>query len=238
MLDLIGSVVGLSTIAINLVAIASALPISLRQRLVLAAGAGGWVGLASALAAQGALTFSSHQPVPLIAVLAGTPLLAALLSWFFVPGFREALTAIPTPLMIRLNILRGLGVLFLLLAAAGRLGGPFPYFAGLGDMATALWAVSAARAADRGDLGKLWRWNAFGALDLVVAVGLGLTSAQGGPLLIFDVGAGSQAIQMLPFALVPTVLVPFYLVVHGVVAAQLLNRKRQGAKLAFGISAA
>lgn len=57
--------------------------------------------------------------------------------------------------------------------------------------------------------------------DLLVAVGLGITSAAGSPVQLIHVGAGSQAMQYLPFCLVPTVLVPFYLITHGIIAAQL-----------------
>ena len=128
MLDLIGAVFGMMAIAINLVAMASVLPLSFRQRLVLAGGAGAWVGLASGLAAAGALTFSPGQPVPLIGLFAAAPLIAAAVSWFLGPGFRDALMAIPTPLLIRLNSLRLIGALFLVLATVGRLSGPIPLF--------------------------------------------------------------------------------------------------------------
>jgi hypothetical protein len=64
-------------------------------------------------------------------------------------------------------------------------------------------------------------WNVFGALDLVLAVALGITSAQNSPVQIFEVGPGSTALQMLPWSLVPTVLVPFYLIVHAILFAQL-----------------
>jgi hypothetical protein len=97
MLDMIGSLTGMTAIAVNLVAITTVLNLSLRRRLVLAGGFGAWVGLASALAAAGALTFSPEQPVPLIGVLAAAPLIAAAFCWFFVPGFRAALLALPTP---------------------------------------------------------------------------------------------------------------------------------------------
>ena len=240
MLDLIGAVFGMMAIAINLVAMASVLPLSFRQRLVLAGGAGAWVGLASGLAAAGALTFSPGQPVPLIGLFAAAPLIAAAVSWFLVPGFRDALMAIPTPLLIRLNSLRLIGALFLVLAAVGRLSGPFPYSAGIGDVITGILAIPVARAAERGD-GRVGAWNAFGALDLFAAIGLGLTSAQGSPLHLIDAGVGSQAMQFLPFSLVPTVLVPFYLITHGVVAAQLVERRRRqalGERLAPGGRAA
>jgi len=123
-----------------------------------------------------------------------------------------------------------LGALFLILAAVGRLHGPFPYSAGWGDVITGTLAIPVAflaiRASQRADL-LIAAWNVFGTLDLFAAVGLGLTSAQGSPLQFLHVGVGSEAMQYLPFALVPTVLVPFFLITHGVVAAQLLARRRE-----------
>jgi hypothetical protein len=227
MLDMMGAVFGMTAIAVNLVAIASVLPLSLPQRLVLAGGSGAWVGLASGLAAAGALTFSPDQPVPLIGVLAAAPLIAIVSCWLLSPRLRDSLMAIPTPLLVRLNALRVVGALFLMLAAVGRLSGPFPYSAGLGDVITGILAIPVARAAARGDLRRVGAWNAFGALDLFAAIGLGLASAQGSPLHLISAGVGSQAMQFLPFSLVPTVLVPFYLITHGVIAAQLVARRRR-----------
>jgi hypothetical protein len=64
-------------------------------------------------------------------------------------------------------------------------------------------------------------WNVFWALDLFLAIGLGMTSAAGSPLQLIHAGGGSQAMQYLPFCLVPTVLAPFYLITHAIIAAQL-----------------
>jgi hypothetical protein len=130
--------------------------------------------------------------------------------------------------MKRLNSARVFGVMFLLLAAAGRLSGPFPYFAGLGDMVTgALTIPLAVRVARSAQLpaGAIRLWNLFGALDLVVAVGLGITSANGSPMQLFHAGVGSDAIQHLPTCLIPSVLVPFYLITHAIVAAKLSERR-------------
>ncbi|HTO78322.1 MAG TPA: hypothetical protein VMJ31_00950 [Methylocystis sp.] len=232
MLDMVGSVIGMTGIAINIVAMASVLPLTLPQRLTLAAGSGAWVGLATGLAASGALTYSPEQPVPLVGVLFATPLLAAAIFWVVARDFREALLAIPTPLLIGLNALRVFGVIFLVLAADGRLSGPFPYSAGLGDVITGATAIPVAFLASRASQREhswIAAWNAFGALDLFLAVGLGLASAEGSPLQLLHVGVGSEAMQHLPFALVPTVLVPFFLITHGVVAAQLLARRRTAA---------
>jgi hypothetical protein len=129
-------------------------------------------------------------------------------------------------LLIGLNALRVVGLLFLALAAVGRLSGPFPYSAGFGDVITGLIAIPLALRVARGEPASIAAWNAFGALDLFAAAGLGLTTAQGNPLQILHVGVGSEAMQSLPFSLVPTVLAPFYLIVHAVVAAQLAARRK------------
>ena len=67
-------------------------------------------------------------------------------------------------------------------------------------------------------------WNAFGMLDLVFAILLGVISANGSPLQLVHAGAGSAAVQVLPWSLIPTVLVPMFLIVHGVIFAQLCAR--------------
>ena len=140
MLDLIGAVVGMSAVAINLVAFTHALGGTLVRRLGLAAIGGAWVGLASGLGAAGQLAFAPN-PLPLIGVLFAVPLLAVGILALGSRSARAALLGIPTPLLIGLNSLRVFGVLFLLLAATGRLSGPFPYFAGLGDIVTGALAL-------------------------------------------------------------------------------------------------
>jgi len=60
----------------------------------------------------------------------------------------------------------------------------------------------------------------------VLAVSLGILSAQGSPLQLIHAGVGSEAMQYLPYCLVPSVLVPFYLITHAVVAAQVAAARR------------
>jgi hypothetical protein len=230
MLDLIGAIVGLMAVAVDLVAIATLLPLPLGQRLALAGIVGAWTGLASGLGAAGLLQFAPDQPVPLIGVLIAIPLLTLGTLALAYPGVRRGLLAIPMHVLIGLNSLRILGALFLMLAAAGRLSGPFPFSAGLGDVITGALAIPLALAVARGGAlprRTIARWNLFGTLDLVAAIGLGVTSANGSPLQIFHMGVGSEAIQQLPYCLVPTILVPFYLITHAVVAAQLIAGRRE-----------
>jgi hypothetical protein len=68
-------------------------------------------------------------------------------------------------------------------------------------------------------------WNTFGMVDLIVAVALGLISRNGSPLQLIHAGVGSAAMQTLPWAFVPTVLVPFFLIDHGIIFAHLGARR-------------
>lgn len=222
MLDIVGSLVLGGTAGTLFAAVLGRLPIRQNVRLALGAGVGAWIALALAVTAFGWLTGS---PLVLLALFM-LPLAAAALAVTSATG-RPAMMAIPIPAIVALNALRVLGVLFLFLAAAGRLSGPFPYFAAIGDIITGIFALPVARLAARnpGDV-RILQWNVFGALDLVVAVALGVTSANGSPLQLIHAGAGSAAITTLPWALVPLVLVPAYLIGHALVFAHLRAARR------------
>jgi hypothetical protein len=228
MLDLIGTIGITVATVVTITAVLSALSVEPPARLRVAAVLGAWIGIAVALGANGSLA-DNGATIPLVGILFAAPLAAAALLAAFVPAARARLLALPLPLLIGLNVWRLLGGLFVLLAADGRLGGPFPQFAGWGDMITGVlalpvaWLVARAPASSRN---AALAWNAFGALDLVVAVTLGIASANGSPLQLLHAGAGSAAMQALPWSVVPTVLVPAYLVLHAVIYAQLRRTGR------------
>lgn len=227
-LGLIGWIITIAVIAVDLVAITQALSGSFARCLAIAAVAGGWAGLAMFLGASGLLAFAAF-PAPIIGVLFAVPLLTAGLLALASEKVRAATLGIPLQLLIGLNAMRILGVVFLLDYVAGSLSGPFPFFAGLGDMITGVLAIPLALAIARSrepSVRAIAGWNAIGTLDLIVAVGLGITSAAGSPLQLIHAGVGSQAMQYLPLCLVPTVLVPFYLLTHAAVAAQLRARSK------------
>ena len=144
MLDFIGAIAVGVFAATALVGFTATMQTSLRARLLLGAVVGIWIGLAGALAGAGAFDDAGRRPVPLVAVFVVTPLIAvALLAWLS-PAARKAMLSVPMPLLVGLNAFRFLGGLFLLLAAAGRLGGPFPHAAGWGDIAPEALANHAA----------------------------------------------------------------------------------------------
>jgi hypothetical protein len=226
MLDFIGTVTLIAAIIVSINAYVGAMPITASRRIAVSLGAGLWVGLAAALANANMFLGTNPLGPPAIGSAIAAPLIIAALAAAFSPAARAALLGIPMPLLIAVNAWRVGGAFFLLLAADGRLAGPFPYSAGWGDIITGVLALPAAWLAlrQRGEW-MVWAWNIFGALDLVAALTLGVISANGSPLQLIYAGVGSEGAQVLPWTLIPTVLVPMLLISHGIVFAQLRARR-------------
>src|SRR5262249_45726514 len=117
-------------------------------------------------------------------------------------------------------------VLFFLLAAEGRLSGPFPVFAGWGDIITGVVAVPLLWLVNHEGTRRanvIAAWNLFGAADLALAITLGVTSAESSPLQVFA-GPGSAAMPQPPWSFVPTVPVPCWLILRAVIWVQVRRR--------------
>ena len=223
MLDFIGTVVTAALMVFVVAALVIYIEISRAAKLTLAAIGGLWIGLAAAASAAGWLAIST--PFPVVGVFVATPLIAAAVATAW-PAARAALLALPAALLIGLNIGRVFAVLFLLLGMRGQLAGPFPLFAGWGDIITGAIAVPLLFvAADARYSAIIAAWNLFGIADLVLAIFLGVTSAEGSPLQLFYSPPGSAAMQHLPWSFVPAALVPFWLIVHATIWAQLRERR-------------
>jgi hypothetical protein len=224
MVDFLGTIITAALMVLVVNALIVYLDIGRGAKLALAAVAGLWIGLAAAASASGWLAIST--PFPIMGIFVATPLVAAAIATAW-PGVRAALSNLPAPMMIGLNVGRVFAVLFFVLASQGRLAGPFPFFAGWGDVITGVFAVPLMfAAADGKHTGATMAWNLFGTADLVLAIFLGVTSAEGSPLQIFTAPPGSAAMQQLPWSFVPTVLVPFWLILHAVIWAQLRRHTR------------
>ena len=124
--------------------------------------------------------------------------------------------SIDLPTMAGIQAWRLAGLGFLALYAYGILPGLFAWPAGIGDMAIGLTAplvILALRRRPAFAVGRLFlAWNLLGMLDLVVAVGLGATSA------VLGIGISAEIttfpMGVLPLVLVPTFLVPLFLMLH------------------------
>jgi hypothetical protein len=221
MLDFIGTMGTSALMVVVVAAVAAALKTSNASKLTFAAIAGLWIGFAAASGQAGWIAIG--DPFPLLGLYVSAPLVAGAIV-AATPAGRAALLALPTRLLIGLNIGRILAVMFLLLASEGRLSGPFPLLAGWGDIMTGVLAIPILLGGLEIKRPRLvMAWNLFGTADLVDAIFLGVLS-QEGALRIFE-APGSGAMQQMPWAFIPTVLVPYFLFTHGVIAAQLQSRR-------------
>jgi hypothetical protein len=232
MLDFIGLIITTALMVLVVTTLTIFTDASRAAKVTLAAVIGVWIGLAAAVAEAGWLSIA--RPVPVVGLFVAAPLLAAALAATW-PAAREAMLSIPMPVMVALNVVRVFAVLFLMLAAEGRLSGPFPHSAAWGDIITGVAAVPVLfLLRDHGGARlttAIWGWNLFGAADLVLAIAFGITSAEGSPLQIFS-GPGSEAMQRAPWSFVPTVLVPIWLILHAIIAVQLRRAKLGRAAMA------
>jgi hypothetical protein len=225
MLDFIGWIITAALMVLVVNTLIIFIDVSRAAKITLAAVIGVWIGLAAATAEAGWLPVA--RPVPVVGLFVAVPLFAAAFATTW-PRARAAMLSVPMPAMVALNIVRIFAVLFLMLAAEGRLTGPFPYSAAWGDIITGvvavpiLWLIKDNMGAHYTT--AIAAWNLFGASDLVLAIAFGITSAEGSPLQLFP-GPGSEAMQHAPWSFVPTVLVPIWLILHAIIAMQLRRGK-------------
>jgi hypothetical protein len=235
-LELINAIVLGASLAIIVMVLTTQADVSWNARRWAIAGTLVWTTLIVAAAATGHFTPGTPgiaiQP-PAIFALASVTLLIA---WVFSSQFRRAMLSIPLQALVGLNVLRILGVFFVLKYFAHELAAPFGPVAGLGDTITGLVAIPLAISIARGSFSKssaAW-WNAFGALDLFTALTLGALSQDGVPFRVFFGEPGLTAMTQLPSVIVPTILVPIYLLVHLTVAYRLSQAPaRQAARAAI-----
>ena len=123
------------------------------------------------------------------------------------------------PALIAVQTYRVVGGVFLVLLALGALPALFAISAGAGDVLIGLTAVAAARSIRGGQVGRAVLWNALGLLDLVVAVGLGVT------LQLVATTPGTAPLTVLPLVLVPTFAVPLSILLHVVSLRSLLGTR-------------
>jgi hypothetical protein len=186
-LDLIGAIALTASAAIVVAALTSAFGKDTAGRIRLAAGLNAWFVLVVILAATRVLYPESGLGALGLGAAVVLPIVIFCLVVARSKALREAFHRVPLALLVGVQTIRVLGVVFVLLYAAGRLPAPFAPVAGWGDILVGVTAPAVAWVVHRGLPNwrrTLWAWNIVGALDLIVAVFLGRTSAPG-PLRLF-----------------------------------------------------
>jgi hypothetical protein len=137
--------------------------------------------------------------------------------WFAASdGFRRfALSWNPRNLTY-LQSWRVIGLIFVIWEARGILPAIFALPAGYGDMAIGATASLVAwKLANPGHRSAFILWQALGIADLVLAVSLGTTAP-----FLSPHSTPMAAMTVLPLSLIPTLLVPLFLIFHVICIAQ------------------
>jgi hypothetical protein len=71
----------------------------------------------------------------------------------------------------------------------------------------------------------LWIWNVIGLVDLIAAIGLGVTSSPG-PLRLIFAEPSSAIMATLPWLLIPGFLVPLLFALHIGIFVRLAKNKK------------
>ena len=128
----------------------------------------------------------------------------------------QIIDAAPQSWLVGVQFYRALGIIFILLHAAGQLPSQFALPAGWGDIAVGIVAPIVGIAYARGLYGAraaVLGWNIFGLADLVIAVTMGfLTSPSPFQALAFD--APNRLISAFPLVMVPVFAVPLSVLLH------------------------
>ncbi len=185
------------------------------------AAAAAWLGLALVAGATGFLVRLPF-PGPQLIILA--LLAATLVAGTAVRPVRAWIDALPLRLLVGFNAIRFVGITFLVLSAQGRIAPVFAARAGWGDIATAAVAIALVATGaplTRGRRLVYHAWNAFGLLDLVVAVGTATA------VTLRDATPGVAPVLSLPLVVIPTFLVPIFLANHVFIFRRLVAAGRR-----------
>ena len=183
-----------------------------------------WV-LASVLLARADLyRFEPTRPVPwlpigLMGALAVVLLLSRIPVVSRILAQPDALWWLTVP-----QIFRVVGVTFLVVLALGKLPAVFALPAGLGDIAIGVAAVLVARNLRRGVARRraVWYFNVLGLVDLVVALAIGFAAAPAVVRLLLT-SPTTEAISLLPLALIPATVVPLASALHLLSSRRLMG---------------
>jgi hypothetical protein len=120
--------------------------------------------------------------------------------------------------IVAFNILRVVGLDFVICYAQGRLPAGFAFPAGFGDILTGLLAIPLllAMSGVQPSSVRKWfvAWNLLGLTDLIVAVASGILHSGSKLGILTGDGPTTLLMSQYPRALIPTFLVPIYILLH------------------------
>jgi hypothetical protein len=167
-----------------------------------------WSGVVVAAIVAGALVGGGASQLLLPASQA-IPIAAVAIAYRASPRFRSYLLSLDLRLVLAAQLWRVIGVAFLFALAFGQLPAGFAVPAGVGDLATGIAALAVVLSLGNGSLTRrrLYAFTALGVVDFLVANATGLSLEP-------------PALTVWPLAIFPTLMIPFFAVLHLVAVLQ------------------
>jgi hypothetical protein len=177
-------------------------------------------------------TVNSANSAGLIPLLIGIMIGSNVLLWIGTRGYRQMVDAIPLHWLISSHVLRVIpGIAFLALHDMGLLPPDTALQAGYGDLLSGILALAVAYLVYRRSAparGAAFAWSIFAVLDLVNALYLGQTTIPAWSLKLSSTGQSIDFINL--FVMLPTYMVPLFLVSHLWIFRKLGSRKVEATK--------
>jgi hypothetical protein len=174
----------------------------------------------------------TQPPLAILLAIAVPPLAFALL-YQTSRRFAALVLSLDLKLITSLQSFRVIGAMFLVLYAFGLLPPFFAIPAGLGDLAVGLAAPFLALRIARDAPGwprQIYWFNLLGLLDFVFAVGTGVLTSNTSLGVLADHTLPARAnLAAFPLSLVPTFLVPLYIILHAIALLQLAQTSPKAA---------
>jgi hypothetical protein len=180
-----------------------------------------WAVTVSVLGLRGAFVQPDSASIPPIGIVLLMAFVAMVVAFRASATLRSLFTN--QQHLIRLNVWRLEGAVFLLLMLDGQIPALWALPAGIGDVAVGAlgFRVAGGLATPSGRRTAV-AFHLLGLADLAVAVGLGITTNPG-PLHIFQTVPTAALLTHFPLVLVPTFLVPLAFALHVISLTQLLG---------------
>ncbi|MDA2804848.1 hypothetical protein [Nocardiopsis suaedae] len=186
---------------------------------------GAWFAAVLAAAAAGAFPTPGDFPPVAIGLAVAVPPGVAVWSAVASQRFRDWARSLDLRFLTLLQTWRCVGLAFIALAAIDALPGGFALPAGYGDVFVGVTApLVALYVIGRGRLGQriYLAWTAFGVLDLLNAVAMGVLFSDN-PIGLLATGIDTDLMEELPMVLIPTFGVPLTLILHLISAINVIG---------------
>jgi hypothetical protein len=172
-----------------------------------------WFLLALGGSLLGFFDSEPRPPVPL-GLAAVVPVAVFVFCYLTSVRFQEFVSSLDLRILTLAQTCRVAGVVFLVLYQQGALPGVFALPAGWGDIAIGITAPVVAWSWKRPFPYKTFvAWNVLGAVDLVMAVSLGVL-ASATPVGVLAGDVTTRLMGRFPLSLIPTFFVPLFLIFH------------------------